>query len=61
MTSKGPLRKVVQAIDDGSCGMYGYDKYELECGHTVWATKRTARARCWKCKKEQEERKDGIS
>lgn len=50
MTSKGPLRKVVQVIADGPGGMYGRDKYELECGHTVWATKGVLRARCWKCK-----------
>lgn len=47
---KGPLRKIVQRLDVGLGGIFGHDRYLLECGHEVWGTKGAIRSRCPKCK-----------
>lgn len=52
--NKGPLRKVIERTQVGSGGMFGRDKYLLECGHEVRGTKGSMRVRCWKCKKAAE-------
>lgn len=47
--SKTNLVNVVERISVGVGGIYGRDKYLLECGHSQWGSKGSNRVRCRKC------------
>lgn len=47
--NKYKLRKVLYPIASGVGGIYGRDKYKLECGHEHWGTKGASRVRCLSC------------